>query len=821
MSFQPSEKPSEFGIWQVLPVHTVCNHQPKMTRRTYLMALAIVLLCLLAPYRTDAQTSIGATVVLDPQDVTVIVGEREQFIAKVRGMLTQDVRLNFSTEHADLVEVLPTSLVVSPGDGGFIDRVYEIGLKGVSPGQFDLVAQVLPTGIIDVAAAFIRVTVANSQAIIVISNVIGWIYFAAWTVSFWPQMIINYRRQSVVGLSFDFLTLNLVGHSVYATFNCALFWSAYIEQEYLDRNPRGLNPVLANDVAFSIHATIATLLTVAQCFIYERGEQKVSRIAWGIISIFAVVIVVAGILVGTDTFHWLDFLYVLSYIKLSVTLIKYVPQAVLNFRRKSTVGWSIENVLLDFTGGMLSMLQMLMNGYNYDDWASIFGDPTKFGLGLFSVLFDILFIVQHYILYRNRADSKTLQEDSSTTTTTASNGGSKDTTWFVVVFLVVSAFAQTNNTILRLQFGPQDTTIVVGSSKNVTLRLHGPLSAPVTVNFTQTNVTTGNEYVQVTPTKIDFVPPTVNFIDRSERVTLRALRAGIFDLLAHLSPANELIDQGQAFVRVTVAKSWNLITISSVIGWTYFLAWTWSFWPQIWENRTRASVVGLSFDYLALNLLGHTMYAAFNCALFWSGSVQEDYLRRNPRGLIPVLANDVAFSLHATFATGLIIVQCFFYERGQQKVSYTARALMLVFGLVVLISSVLVATGTYLWLDFFYNLSYIKLAVTLVKYIPQAVLNYRRKSTVGWSIGNVLLDFTGGSFSILQMLINGYNYDDWDSIFGDGAKFGLGLFSVLFDVLFIVQHYVLYRNSNYIELRGENYPGPGSVTTAPRQNLPT
>lgn len=35
-----------------------------------------------------------------------------------------------------------------------------------------------------------------------------------------------------------------------------------------------------------------------------------------------------------------------------------------------------------------------------DDWYSIFGDPTKFGLGVFSVLFDVFFMVQHYILYR-------------------------------------------------------------------------------------------------------------------------------------------------------------------------------------------------------------------------------------------------------------------------------------------------------------------------------------------------------------------------------------------------------------------------------------
>ena len=72
----------------------------------------------------------------------------------------------------------------------------------------------------------------------------------------------------------------------------------------------------------------------------------------------------------------------------------------MNYRRKSTTGWSIGNILLDFTGGVLSMLQMILNAYNYDDWNSLFGDPTKFGLGLFSVLFDILFMVQHYILYR-------------------------------------------------------------------------------------------------------------------------------------------------------------------------------------------------------------------------------------------------------------------------------------------------------------------------------------------------------------------------------------------------------------------------------------
>lgn len=43
---------------------------------------------------------------------------------------------------------------------------------------------------------------------------------------------------------------------------------------------------------------------------------------------------------------WIDLLYYLSYIKLTISLIKYMPQALLNFKRKSTVGWSIHNILL-------------------------------------------------------------------------------------------------------------------------------------------------------------------------------------------------------------------------------------------------------------------------------------------------------------------------------------------------------------------------------------------------------------------------------------------------------------------------------------------
>lgn len=47
--------------------------------------------------------------------------------------------------------------------------------------------------------------------------------------------------------------------------------------------------------------------------------------------------------------------------------------------------------------------------------------------------------------------------------------------------------------------------------------------------------------------------------------------------------------------------------------------------------------------------------------------------------------------------------------------------------------------------------------LTAVLCLTQAYMNFYYKSTEGWSIGNVLLDFTGGSFSLLQMFLQSYN----------------------------------------------------------------
>ncbi|CAD5212682.1 unnamed protein product [Bursaphelenchus okinawaensis] len=254
------------------------------------------------------------------------------------------------------------------------------------------------------------------------------------------------------------------------------------------------------------------------------------------------------------------------------------------------------------------------------------------------------------------------------------------------------------------------------------------------------------------------------------------------------------------YVTVTVIHSDIYKILIEITGWTYFIAWSLSFYPQAILNFQRKSVVGFNFDYGLLNVIGFFCYSVYNCALYFVPYVQELYIEKHERGAIPVLMNDVVFAVHAFFITGITGVQCFFYTRGNQRISYVCWAWCSVFAVVASGSLVLQVFGVFNWLQFITALSYIKLAVTCSKYIPPALYNFQRRSTVGWSIGTILLDFSGGILTILQMILQASNSDDWSIFMGNAVKCGLGVASVAFDVLFMVQHFCLFKNSHKINI---------------------
>lgn len=257
-----------------------------------------------------------------------------------------------------------------------------------------------------------------------ISEVLGWTYFFAWSVSFYPQVVLNFRRKSVNGLSLDFQILNAFGFGCYFLFNALFFWNSGIRAAYREEHDNQDSGVRLNDVIFAGHAFCITLITLAQICIYwdyprlNRQERLFRSLVVGSLCLVGAASVVLAIyLAGLPQCcsKWLSFLSVLAEVKVVISVVKYCPQVWLNYQRKSTVGWTIYNVLLDFTGGLLSVAQLLLDSWLTSDWSKVSGDPAKLMLGNVSVFFDVIFMIQHYCLYPQATSTSCCREttDSS------------------------------------------------------------------------------------------------------------------------------------------------------------------------------------------------------------------------------------------------------------------------------------------------------------------------------------------------------------------------------------------------------------------------
>ncbi|KAJ2387116.1 hypothetical protein H4S02_003519, partial [Coemansia sp. RSA 2611] len=208
----------------------------------------------------------------------------------------------------------------------------------------------------------------------------------------------------VEGLSIDFLVYNVYGFTCYALFNTAFFFSKRIGDEYARRNDGHQNLVRFNDLFFSYHALILSLVTFAQSFYYKRGPTQNASLTARVFFFGTI----GGLCLSLVFSSGYNTIYLLSFIKLGCSMIKYVPQAWLNYRRKSTVGWSIHNIILDLTGGILSFAQLIIDAARSGNVAEALGNPVKFGMGLASIGFDLVFLTQHYVLYTDRYDPQDL-----------------------------------------------------------------------------------------------------------------------------------------------------------------------------------------------------------------------------------------------------------------------------------------------------------------------------------------------------------------------------------------------------------------------------
>lgn len=258
-----------------------------------------------------------------------------------------------------------------------------------------------------------------------ISRVLGWTYFLCWSGSFYPQPISNWNRKSTLGLAIDFPTLNVLGFIAYTISTAAFLYSSTIQSQYAVRHPESPETTVRfNDFLFAAHGAILCIIIYSQFFPRIWGfkvgaRQKTSQAVLGMFWCCLLGILVVALLVlakgkdgGYDAsgWAWVDVIYALGYVKLGTVVIKYIPQVWVNYKRKSTVGWSIYPMLLDFAGAIFSMGQLIIDSSLQNSWEGVTGNPVKFGLGNISIVFDIIFMCQHYILYRVPAKDKEDQE---------------------------------------------------------------------------------------------------------------------------------------------------------------------------------------------------------------------------------------------------------------------------------------------------------------------------------------------------------------------------------------------------------------------------
>lgn len=125
---------------------------------------------------------------------------------------------------------------------------------------------------------------------------------------------------------------------------------------------------------------------------------------------------------NSDFDHFYSQITILSLLKVLLTIVKYVPQALSHIRERSTFGFSITQVLLDTAGGIFSLTQLLLDsidsGSTWNGAArAITENPGKLGLACVSLAFDGLFVIQHYLLYgpvnllRNKAETHANDEE--------------------------------------------------------------------------------------------------------------------------------------------------------------------------------------------------------------------------------------------------------------------------------------------------------------------------------------------------------------------------------------------------------------------------
>jgi len=239
----------------------------------------------------------------------------------------------------------------------------------------------------------------GQSALNVAATVLGWLYNLIWALSYYPQMIKNWQRKSVDGLSIDFILFNLFGYAMYTLFNLSLYFDTPLRLEYMKQFDAQQHPVFLNDLLLCIHNLVAISIELGQIFMYRESSRSASSACLIILTLWILIVIVLVMLKIFNVLTLLLLVALLGYFKMGASTIKYFPQAYMNYKQQAVTGLSMPFVFLDLTGGIFCVLNIVLLAALSNTFAEMIGNVPKLTVGVVSIIFPTVFILQRYLFY--------------------------------------------------------------------------------------------------------------------------------------------------------------------------------------------------------------------------------------------------------------------------------------------------------------------------------------------------------------------------------------------------------------------------------------
>jgi hypothetical protein len=186
------------------------------------------------------------------------------------------------------------------------------------------------------------------------------------------------------------------------------------------------------------------------------------------------------------------------------------------------------------------------------------------------------------------------------------------------------------------------------------------------------------------------------------------------------------------------------------------------------------SAVGLSADFTWINPLGFLALTIWSFGIYFSPIAREEYRLRHEGNNPQVSKSDLAFALHGFILSSAQFIMVYYYtyfyrrtktpifsinqssgeedpllpEREDPDLAITSQPTTpsLIFKFLIALAWVaaigggaFAKIGNFTFLDWLYLISTIKLIISIIKFIPQVLLNWRLKSSEGFSVAMPVL----------------------------------------------------------------------------------